>query len=70
MELEEHCHEDADRTVKHVSDLNHDIFHQKLLVLLFATTVVSVNAPLDGLKPCEAHRYSDEVANNEHVDKQ
>ena len=70
MELQEHGHQNSDRHVEHVSNLDHNILHQQLLVLFPTTTIVGIDAPLDGLKPGEAHSDGDEISDNEDVNEQ
>ena len=70
MELEEHRHQKADDSIKHVGYLDSDIRCKLLLVLRLHTVIVGVEGPSDTFKPGEGHRHNHEVSDNEHIYQQ
>ena len=70
MEFEEHSHKNGNDSVQHVGNLDHNIGHQRILVLLLCGEVVGVETPLDGIEPGKSHTHSHNVGDYEHVNEE
>ena len=70
MQPQKHCHEDTSSSIEHVSNLNHDVVDQDLLIFCFCRIVVNIHRPLNAFKPSITHRNCDVVSDDKNIDQQ
>ena len=70
MEFEEHGHENGNDSVQHVGNLDDNVCHERILVLLLCGEVVGVETPLDRIEPGKGHAHSHDVGYYKHVNEE